>query len=765
MAGLKGFLASTTIVVALAGGAQVSFPDLGNEPSSGFSAPLNTQWDVTAVPSPNGIEAEISLSGLPVQIDEYVEAFQYRVNGGTPRTLRYGRDLTKTHPILLATGLNDLVELRAMYTNMDDRITRTPGDWSEPKSISGQIGQPVIEIEDVRAKYGAPSTAPVTAQFKARARGFETVNPEHRLHFQWDFGDPGSTHRRADAIQTLVHGNDANVGFEWMGGHAYWAPGDYTVTCTVTDGLGNQYVGSYTYSVADPDVVFAGSRTICVMPSGATTGGPDGCLYRTSLSGAKSSWTSNSGRYRLLIERGYSYSFKGQFNSPLELHVGPIGTGANPIVDSGNDNGLDGGERGWCFYGLDCIGPYDPANPGTSRPPNFFDRIVQNSSFMDMEFRGWAAAFSPAQGQSMHMAGVFVTDWHNYAVDATGGTTKDSCFVGVTFAQNPNAISTDDSYGTTGGIYYPDHGPIRSNRTGGDWLFSNFGGFSNNSHSHDEAQGIIRWNAQGIGTGDLVATQSVIEDPGLYIGATAGNAGSEYCNGKISKSHIIVGNSAAGGMFSCPTGGVVFENVIAVRPVNGRTGRGVLFAAGETATNNYVTYNFQRNRPDKSMNNMFPPYFRNCTFADEGNSDTDGKGTWRYESLTGHPSFERRNCIEYAPNVGARALEPGGDYSNSNDYTVPVPFGNDTGIDATTETFTPRSLGRRILGENNDQLQTEFSNAGAGKKFKSLPGGSGVAAATGVLGEDIALDDFYGVLRRVTKPTGALDRGPFQLAA
>ena len=70
-------------------------------------------------------------------------------------------DALPIHPILLATGLNDLVELRAMYTNMDDRITRTPGDWSEPKSISGQIGQPVIEIEDVRAKYGAPSTAPV----------------------------------------------------------------------------------------------------------------------------------------------------------------------------------------------------------------------------------------------------------------------------------------------------------------------------------------------------------------------------------------------------------------------------------------------------------------------------------------------------------------------------------------------------------------------------------------------------------------------------
>ncbi|MGH0032970.1 MAG: PKD domain-containing protein [Myxococcota bacterium] len=156
------------------------------------------------------------------------------------------------------------------------------------------------------------------------------------LYYTWDFGDDACVQTN-DKWQ--MSGKSKCIDLGPVAGHVYEVPGTYTAELTVTDGVETRKQ-TVQITVEDPDVVFAGQKTVCVSRNGDFSD-PNGVCNNarrvTSTSNLGTILAQNlvSGE-RLLLRRGDAWSggswtYSG--NGPTV--IGAYGVGAKPRIDQG----------------------------------------------------------------------------------------------------------------------------------------------------------------------------------------------------------------------------------------------------------------------------------------------------------------------------------------------------------------------------------------------------------------------------------------------
>jgi hypothetical protein len=152
------------------------------------------------------------------------------------------------------------------------------------------------------------------------------VRPFHDLQYQWSFGDPQSG-------QWGLSGYSRNNALGPVTAHVFETAGLFTVTLNVRDQAGNLRTASVEVEVDDPDVVFAGSSTRCVSPSGDFGLCPGGASQEQSADfDAQIEWVNAQSGRRLLFHRGETYdaSAEGYVSIPGPGLIGAYGTCQSP---------------------------------------------------------------------------------------------------------------------------------------------------------------------------------------------------------------------------------------------------------------------------------------------------------------------------------------------------------------------------------------------------------------------------------------------------
>lgn len=159
-----------------------------------------------------------------------------------------------------------------------------------------------------------------------------TIYPFHEVAYKWDWGDDQGVFWLFGANPNA---NNRNISYGGIGAHVYDIPGTYTVRLTGTNAAGSTSTTT-TVTIADPNVVFSGTNTICVKQSG----GADCSTF--GISGANQQTTANcstilgfvtSGK-RVLLNRGQNVTCGSvvQFGAITGAQLDAYGTGAKPIV-------------------------------------------------------------------------------------------------------------------------------------------------------------------------------------------------------------------------------------------------------------------------------------------------------------------------------------------------------------------------------------------------------------------------------------------------
>lgn len=104
------------------------------------------------------------------------------------------------------------------------------------------------------------------------------------LLYYWDYGDSAQenvywTYGAQPGTQSKNHDTGP------IGGHVYTVHGTYTVTLWVMNSAGDIAKLTQQITVSDPDVVFAGNKTVCISISGDFTGAPADALKVTKGAG------------------------------------------------------------------------------------------------------------------------------------------------------------------------------------------------------------------------------------------------------------------------------------------------------------------------------------------------------------------------------------------------------------------------------------------------------------------------------------------------
>jgi hypothetical protein len=116
--------------------------------------------------------------------------------------------------------------------------------------------------------------APLAVFFDATSTtATATTRPFHDLEYRWNFGDPGSG---AWATGSRPGASSRNAATGPVAGHVFETPGTYTVSLDITDGTSTVSNACVQIAVLDPDVVFAGTNTICFSTSGTFSDAPAG---------------------------------------------------------------------------------------------------------------------------------------------------------------------------------------------------------------------------------------------------------------------------------------------------------------------------------------------------------------------------------------------------------------------------------------------------------------------------------------------------------
>lgn len=242
-----------------------------------------------------------------------------------------------------------------------------------------------ITLNTVPSRYNG--VAPLSVFFDTTATtASTTTRPFHDLEYRWNFGDPLGT--LIGGVTTWGTGARAGISSRNMAtgpvaAHVFERPGTYTVALSATDGTNTVSNICAQIVVQDPDLVFAGTNTICVGATStpaAGSGGAGECpiganrVQQSSFPAAISSYASTG--KRVLFRRGDT------FNAATEAIITATGPGivgafgpnstALPLIQmSGNTNTLGFSSsstpdfKDWRIMDLDMDGMGGNATSGT----------------------------------------------------------------------------------------------------------------------------------------------------------------------------------------------------------------------------------------------------------------------------------------------------------------------------------------------------------------------------------------------------------------
>jgi hypothetical protein len=162
----------------------------------------------------------------------------------------------------------------------------------------------------------------------------DETNPIKNLFYYWEFGD--------DKGETWGFGpdwtRDKNKDYGHVASHVFETPGEYTITLTAIGADGEINTTTQAITVTDPDVVFAGDKTICYSNDTDFTGAPAGCTQVPNTTSFQAAWeaqlTLNTQNKRLLFKRGHTFLVDGLINGKESLdniQIGPWGSGSLPF--------------------------------------------------------------------------------------------------------------------------------------------------------------------------------------------------------------------------------------------------------------------------------------------------------------------------------------------------------------------------------------------------------------------------------------------------
>lgn len=200
----------------------------------------------------------------------------------------------------------------------------------------------VGDLNPIITAHRTSGVAPLSVNFNAALTQINpsyTSIPFHEVRYTWSFG--GSTgikwaygNKAGIADKNEFHGPVAACLFE--------TPGTKTVTltayCKLSSNLTITKSTTINITVDDPDVVFAGTNTICVsnsaLPIAGVGGVPAGAECRLEANWHTAIGLATGGTKRLLFKRGETWTATadGAIPSGTIGHIGAYGAGADPFI-------------------------------------------------------------------------------------------------------------------------------------------------------------------------------------------------------------------------------------------------------------------------------------------------------------------------------------------------------------------------------------------------------------------------------------------------
>lgn len=221
--------------------------------------------------------------------------------------------------------------------------------------VLGTVSPSIVSSRSTQSNTGvAPFSVVVHA---CNTTDTETTNPFRDCSYVWNFGETTGPGVGTWGSNAADPSSSRNWGYEPVAGHIYETPGTYVITGQVTSAVtGNIAAATTTITVLDPDVVYAGSKTVCVSSSSDFTGAPFGCIQLTASStNAIKPYLANGMRF--LFRAGETFH-QATTTDVINLTgysgctVGKFGPGARPIIsfDVGDGTGFSSA----IGFGNDC---------------------------------------------------------------------------------------------------------------------------------------------------------------------------------------------------------------------------------------------------------------------------------------------------------------------------------------------------------------------------------------------------------------------------
>jgi hypothetical protein len=474
------------------------------------------------------------------------------------------------------------------------------GALATPAQIAGAGAGPRLMLHASRRA----AVAPAGVAFTAEAVGWGVENPSQDLRFDWDFGDATAEFARVPRI-AAVWGTSANRAYGDRAAHVFHpsaeefgaaAAARYTVRCTATDGA-RAVTATVQVEIANPDLVFAGDRTLLVASDGDFSEAP-APTFGAPFARARS-FEDGTGNRRVLFKRGQRFElsrtihFSGMGGGAAQL--GAWGTGAAPVLSGMAPVKRDRllrcvnsrAEDEMAIWGLTCESSWDAATE-TARNGVFpwnglhiGGGVRGHLTLHGCRFDGCSNTIhSRSKSIRLVIADTEVTNWRDYGMLA--GHQGILAVIGSRFEQRADAMGGGavPQFIRGGANMQNDHGPLRVGsapagswtliaqsqlRSVNGWSRGNAGPDMPNGPSH---QPCLRWNTGGAPDGTLRIDRVVAEggNPAINNSTFRKKEPDKRCDIILDKL-ITIGTSNNGGQaWSTAFTGAVCRNFLVIVP-------------------------------------------------------------------------------------------------------------------------------------------------------------------------------------------------------